>query len=68
MRTDRIVIEDIQIVWKAIETFKETKADFADCLLAQRNLQAGCQYTATLDDAASVTTGHKHLLGKSKRV
>ncbi|MCP3931814.1 MAG: type II toxin-antitoxin system VapC family toxin, partial [Bacteroidetes bacterium] len=41
MRTDRIVIEDIQLVWKALVTFKETKADFADCLLGQRNLQAG---------------------------
>jgi len=66
MRTDRIVIEDIQLVWKALETFKETKADFADCLLGQRNLQAGCQYTATLDDAASATKGYKHLLAKSK--
>lgn len=62
MRTDRLIIEDIQLVWKALETFKETKADFADCLLSQRNLQAGCRYTATLDDAASVTKGYKHLL------
>lgn len=61
MRTDRLIIEDIQLVWKALETFKETKADFADCLLSQRNLQAGCR-TATLDDAASVTKGYKHLL------
>ena len=67
MRTDRLVIEDIQLVWKALEAFKETKADFADCLLGQRNLQAGCQYTATLDNAASVTKGYKHLLAKSKR-
>lgn len=67
MLTDRIVIEDIQLVWKALETFKETKADFADCLLGQRNLQAGCGYTATLDDAASETTGYKHLLKISKR-
>ena len=67
IRTDRIVIEDIQLVWKALETFKETKADFADCLLGQRNLQAGCRYTATLDDAASVTTGYKHLLKMSER-
>lgn len=62
MRTDRLMIEDIQLVWKALETFIETKADFADCLLSQRNLQAGCRFTATLDDAASVTKGFKHLL------
>lgn len=62
MRTDRLMIEDLQLVWKALETFKGTKADFADCLLSQRNLQAGCRYTAALDDAASVTEGYKHLL------
>ena len=67
MRTDRLMIEDIQLVWRALETFKVTKADFADCLLGQKNLQAGCQYTATLDDAASETTGYKHLLVNSKR-
>lgn len=62
MRTDRLMIEDIQLVWRALETFKEAKADFADCLLSQRNLRAGCRYTATLDDAASLTKGYKHLL------
>lgn len=67
MRTDRMLIEDIQLVWKALETFKETNADFADCLLGQKNLQAGCQYTATLDDAASVTHGYKHLLTNSNK-
>jgi predicted nucleic-acid-binding protein len=66
MRTDRLVIEDIQLVWKALEAFKETKADFADCLFGRKNLQAGCQYTATLGDAASVTKGYKHLLAKSR--
>ena len=64
MRTDRLMIEDIQLVWRALETFKDTKTDFADCLLGQKNLQAGCQYTATLDDAASVTTGYKYFAGK----
>jgi predicted nucleic-acid-binding protein len=62
MRTDKLIIEDIQLVWRALQTFKDTKADFADCLLGQKNLQSGCQYTATLDDAASATKGYKHLL------
>lgn len=67
MRTDKLMIEDIQLVWKALQTFKDFKADFADRLLGQKNLQAGCQYTATLDDVASVTIGYKHLQSKSKR-
>ena len=67
IRTDRFLIEDIQLVWRALETFKEAKADFADGLLGQRNLQAGCEYTATLDDAASQIPGYQHLLTKPKR-
>lgn len=67
IRTDRILIEDIQLVWRALETFKDARADFADCLLGQRNLQAGCEYTATVDDAASTTPGFQHLLAVSKR-
>jgi predicted nucleic-acid-binding protein len=66
IRTDRFVVEDIQLVWRALETFKETKADFSDCLLGQRNLQAGCEYTTTLDDAASKTAGYVHLLSGTK--
>jgi len=67
MRTDTLLVEDIQLVWRALQTFKESKADFADCLLGQKNMQAGCQFTATLDDAASVTKGYKHLLPRNKR-
>ena len=61
LQTDRFLIEDIQLVWKALQAFKESRADFADCLLGQKNLQAGCDYTATLDDAASQLAGYKHL-------
>ena len=67
IRTDRFLIQDIQLVWRALETFKEATADFADCLLGQRNLYAGCEYTATLDDAASQTPGYQHLFTKPKR-
>jgi predicted nucleic-acid-binding protein len=66
MRTDRLVVEDIQLVWRALQEFKSSKADFADCLLGQKNLAAGCRYTATLDDAASQTRGYKLLIVKSK--
>jgi len=58
IRTERLIVEDIQLVWKALEVFRETKADFADCLISQRNLQAGCLYTATLDNAAAKTEGY----------
>jgi predicted nucleic-acid-binding protein len=66
LRTDKLVVEDIQLVWRALQTFKAAKADFSDCLLGQKNLQAGCTYTATMDDAAAMTAGYKHLLKKSK--
>jgi predicted nucleic-acid-binding protein len=66
MRTDKLTVEAIQLVWRALEEYKDSKADFADCLLGQKNLHAGCQYTATLDDAASEIQGYEHLLSKSK--
>lgn len=58
IRTERLVVEDIQIVRKALEVFRETKADFAACLISRSNLQTGCLYTATMDDAAAKTEGY----------
>lgn len=38
-----------EAVRRALDDFRQTRADFADCLIGQLNLQAGCQYTWTLD-------------------
>ena len=41
-------IEDKPAVWNAFAQFKESKADFADCLVGVKNQKAGCLSTASL--------------------
>ena len=44
-------LEDHEIVEAAWAKFRDTRADFSDCLIAARNAAAGCAYTATFDRA-----------------
>jgi predicted nucleic-acid-binding protein len=37
----------------ALQRFRSSSADFADCLLGVNNARAGCDYTATFDRKAS---------------
>ena len=39
----------------ALETFRSSKADFADCLIGAINSEAGCETTLTFDKKASKT-------------
>ncbi len=36
----------------AVQDFREASADFSDCLAGRLNQDAGCEDTATFDDAA----------------
>lgn len=37
----------------ALQRFRSSAADFADCLIGVTNVEAGCEYTATFDRKAS---------------
>ena len=53
LRTKEITVAHADTVWKALRLFKESKADFADCLIERSANEAGCSYTTTFDrDAA----------------
>jgi predicted nucleic-acid-binding protein len=53
LQTKEIVVANADTVWQALRSFKEGKADFADCLIERFANEAGCDYTATFDrDAA----------------
>ncbi|HZW86468.1 MAG TPA: type II toxin-antitoxin system VapC family toxin [Gallionella sp.] len=53
LRTKEIIVAHADTVWKALRMFKESKADFADCLIERFADEAGCSYTTTFDrDAA----------------
>jgi predicted nucleic-acid-binding protein len=53
LRTKGLLVEDAEIVWKAVRLFKVGNADFADCLIDCSANQAGCDHTATFDRGAA---------------
>jgi len=50
-------IEDEQSVEEAIYQWKDSNADFADCLIAARYRRLGCSATATFDASAVKLAG-----------
>ena len=44
-------IEDKSSVWEALNDFKTSRADFADCLIGVKNRNAGCEKTWSFDKA-----------------
>lgn len=47
-----LAIEDEPAVEHALYSWKESAADFADCLIGARNRRLGCEATATFDAKA----------------
>lgn len=58
LRTAELIVEDGEVVWLALRDFEGGSADFADCLIAQRNHAHGCETTYTFDRRA---TRERHL-------
>lgn len=53
MTTAQLKSHDPSAVIAALERFRSTAADFADCLLGVTNIAAGCEYTVSFDRKAS---------------
>ncbi len=47
--TPAFAVEEPKVVASALQYFRESAADFSDCLIAAKNANAGCSYTATFD-------------------
>jgi len=54
---DAIVVEDPALVAVAVQRFRSTKAEFADCLIAASARAAGCEKTLTFDEIAARDAG-----------
>jgi predicted nucleic-acid-binding protein len=54
-------VEQAGLVNDALEAYRTSKADFADCCIAALGQQAGCQHTVTFDRAASKLPGMRLL-------
>ncbi len=57
MHTKHIIVQDTEIVWKALRNFKAGKADFPDCLIKQTSFDAGCSSVVTFDVKAARDSG-----------
>ncbi len=49
----QLIIQEAEVVWKALRQFEGSKADFADSLVEQLALAAGCSSVMTFDKAAA---------------
>jgi len=58
LRTRQLVVEEAEIVWKAVRLFEESPADFADCLIDRIGAAYDCEYTATFDKGAAKAGMH----------
>lgn len=59
--TQQFEIPEREIVWRALRRFKDGKADFADYLIGEKNLSAGCEKTSTFDKGLKDEDGFEFL-------
>ena len=57
LRSRQLVVDQAEHVVRALRTFREGSADFADCLIERMAARAGCARTMTFDSAAAKTAG-----------
>ena len=55
LRTKEIEVERAEVVWRAVRVYRNSNADFADCLIERSAAAAGCARTMTFDRRASKT-------------
>lgn len=53
LQTSEMVVENSENVLKALDAYKNGKADYSDYLIAFSNGTAGCKYTITFDKRAA---------------
>ena len=51
------MVEQAEIIEKALQRYRRGRADFADCLIAASAKAAGCSRTVTFDRIASRDAG-----------
>ncbi len=57
LRTKEMVIDQPNQVLMALRVFKQSSADFADCLIERAAWNAGCEKTMTFDVGAAKVAG-----------
>lgn len=53
LQTKEIQVESAEVVWRAVRIYRNSSADFADCLVERSAAAAGCVRTMTFDRGAA---------------
>jgi predicted nucleic-acid-binding protein len=57
LRAKQLAVEQADLAWKALRGYAAGEADFADALIAQASLVAGCERVLTFDKKAARLDG-----------
>ncbi|MCF7992545.1 MAG: type II toxin-antitoxin system VapC family toxin [Thiohalocapsa sp.] len=63
LRIRQLVVQEAELVWKALRLFESGKADFSDCVIERTAHATGCTETMTFDQQAAATAGMTLLTG-----
>jgi len=55
LRINVFVVENSEVLTKALKKYTESTADFADCMIARASLHYGCKKVVTFDKKAAAT-------------
>ena len=55
--TKQLIVENVEVTWKALRAFDVKNADFCAALIGQANIHSGCEHTVTFDKRASSLPG-----------
>jgi predicted nucleic-acid-binding protein len=61
LRTRQLVVQDRDVVRRALADYQHRSADFADCLIGRMNQEAGCTETVTFDRRAAALDAWREL-------
>jgi predicted nucleic-acid-binding protein len=57
----QLTLERADVIWRALEAFRISKADFSDAVIAELGRDAGCDKTFTFDRNAAAHPGFEAL-------
>jgi len=57
LTTKQLIVENVEIAWKALRVYDANSADFCDALISQANIHSGCEHTVTFDKKAASLSG-----------
>jgi len=57
LKTQQLMIEKADVLWRALRAYRDSKADFSDAVIVELGRDAGCSKTVTFDRNASAHSG-----------